>query len=120
MKLSKAYNDGSWPEKICVKQGSHTTVYVPKRNTAHSKRPDTSTETLKLSKSEAWPNELFVINNNQTIKKYQPDFTENERLRELTEDMLNYIEIRATLGRPPTSEAYETFAQRAAELGVKE
>lgn len=38
---------------------------------------------------------------------------ENAKLRELAEDMLNCIEIRAAFGRPPTSEMCEEFAQRA-------
>lgn len=44
---------------------------------------------------------------------------ENIRLRELVEDMLSCIEIRAAFGRPPTDEMYETFAQRARELGIE-
>ena len=45
--------------------------------------------------------------------------TENAKLRELVEDLLSCIEIRAAFGRPPTDEMYETFAQRARELGVE-
>jgi hypothetical protein len=44
---------------------------------------------------------------------------ENARLRELVEDMLDCIEIRAAFGRPPTSEMYEEFARRADELGIE-
>ena len=44
---------------------------------------------------------------------------ENAELRELVEDMLDCIEIRAAFGRPPTSEMYEEFARRADELGVE-
>ena len=44
---------------------------------------------------------------------------ENAKLRELCEDMLSCIEIRAAFGRPPTDEMYETFAQRARELGME-
>ena len=44
---------------------------------------------------------------------------ENAKLRELVEDMLSCIEIRAAFGRPPTDEMYETFAQRARELGME-
>jgi len=44
---------------------------------------------------------------------------DNDRLRELVEDMLSCIEIRAAFDRPPTEEMYETFAQRARELGVE-
>lgn len=44
---------------------------------------------------------------------------ELRRLQELVEDMLDCIEIRAAFGRPPTDEMYETFAQRAYELGVE-
>jgi hypothetical protein len=44
---------------------------------------------------------------------------ENDKLRELVEDMLGCIEIRAAFGRPPTSEMYEEFARRADELGVE-
>jgi len=40
-------------------------------------------------------------------------------LHELVEDMLDYIEIREAFGRPPTSERYEEFAQRAEELGIE-
>lgn len=43
---------------------------------------------------------------------------ENAKLRELVEDMLDGIEIRAAWHRPPTDEMYEEFAQRARELGV--
>ena len=42
----------------------------------------------------------------------------NAKLRELVEDMLSCIEIRAAFGRPPKDEMYETFARRARELGV--
>ena len=45
--------------------------------------------------------------------------SENAKLRELCEDMLSCIEIRAAFGRPPTDEMYETFAQRARELGME-
>ena len=44
---------------------------------------------------------------------------ENDKLRELVEDMLDYIEIRAAFGRPPTSEMCEEFARRADELGIE-
>ena len=44
---------------------------------------------------------------------------ENDKLRELVEDMLDGIEIRAAWHRPPTDEMYEEFAQRARELGVE-
>ena len=44
---------------------------------------------------------------------------ENAKMRELVEDMLSCIEIRAAFGRPPTDEMYETFAQRARELGIE-
>ena len=43
----------------------------------------------------------------------------NDRLRELVEDMLDCIEIRAAWHRPPTDEMCEEFAQRARELGVE-
>ena len=43
----------------------------------------------------------------------------NAKLRELVEDMLDYIEIREAFGRPPTSEMCEEFAQRARELGIE-
>ena len=44
---------------------------------------------------------------------------ENAKLRELVEDMLSCIEIRAAFDRPPTDEMYETFAQQARELGIE-
>lgn len=44
---------------------------------------------------------------------------ENAKLRELCEDMLDYVEIRAAFGRPPTSEMYERFADAARELGIE-
>lgn len=44
---------------------------------------------------------------------------ENAKLRELCEDMLSCIEIRAAWHRPPTEEMYEEFAQRARELGME-
>lgn len=44
---------------------------------------------------------------------------ENAKLRELCEDMLDCIEIRAAWHRPPTEEMYEEFAQRASELGIE-
>lgn len=43
---------------------------------------------------------------------------ENAKLRELCEDMLDCIEIRASWHRPPTEEMYEGFAQQARELGI--
>lgn len=45
--------------------------------------------------------------------------SENAKLRELVEDMLDCIEIRMAFGRPPTYEMYEGFAQRAGELGIE-
>ena len=45
---------------------------------------------------------------------------ENDKLKELVEDMLGCIEIRAAFGRPPTSEMCEEFTQRAGELGIEE
>lgn len=45
---------------------------------------------------------------------------ENEKLRELCEDMLSCIEIRAAWHRPPTEEMCEEFVQRARELGIEE
>ena len=44
---------------------------------------------------------------------------ENAKLRELCEDMLDYIEIREAFDRPPTSEMCEEFAQRADKLGIE-
>ena len=44
---------------------------------------------------------------------------ENDKLRELVEDMLDCIEIRAAWHRSPTEEMREEFAQRARELGVE-
>ena len=46
--------------------------------------------------------------------------TDNAKLRELVEDMLDCIQIRAAFGRPPTEEMYEMFYKRARELGVDE
>ena len=43
----------------------------------------------------------------------------NAKLRELVEDMLDGINIRAAWHRPPTDEMCEDFAQRARELGVE-
>ena len=45
---------------------------------------------------------------------------ENAKLRELVEDMLSCIQIRAAFGRPPTEDMYEMFYKRARELGVDE
>lgn len=45
---------------------------------------------------------------------------ENAKLRELVEDMLDCIEIRAAWHRPPTEGMCEEFAKRASELGVVE
>lgn len=44
---------------------------------------------------------------------------ENDRLRELVEEMLSCIEIRAAFGRPPTTDMYEQFAKCASELGIE-
>lgn len=44
---------------------------------------------------------------------------ENAKLRELVEDMLSCIEIRAAFLRPPTTGMYEQFAKRATELGIE-
>lgn len=44
---------------------------------------------------------------------------ENAKLRELVEDMLSCIEIRAAFNRPPTTDMYEQFAKRASELGIE-
>lgn len=43
---------------------------------------------------------------------------ENAKLRELVEDMLDCIEIRAAWHRPPTEGMCEEFAQRARDLGM--
>lgn len=53
---------------------------------------------------------------NKAIEKLE---AENEKLRELCEDMLSCIEIRAAFHRPPTTEMYEGFADRMRELGVE-
>lgn len=45
---------------------------------------------------------------------------DNAKLRELVEDMLDCIQIRAAFSRPPTEEMYEMFYKRARELGVDE
>lgn len=45
---------------------------------------------------------------------------ENAKLRELVEDMLDCIEIKAAWHRPPTEEMCEEFAKRASELEVVE
>lgn len=44
---------------------------------------------------------------------------ENAKLRELVEDMLDCIEIRAAFGRPPTDGMCEGFVRRARELGIE-
>ena len=44
---------------------------------------------------------------------------ENDRLRELVEDMLDCIEVRAAFGRPPTDRMCEDFARRARDLGIE-
>lgn len=56
-----------------------------------------------------------------TIPKdeYRALLAENAKLRELVEDMLSCIEIRAAFNRPPTTEMYEEFAQQARELGIE-
>lgn len=43
---------------------------------------------------------------------------ENAKLRELVEDMLDYIEIRCAWHRPPTDEMCEEFVRRTREMGV--
>lgn len=50
----------------------------------------------------------------------QEERAENAKLRELVEDMLDCIEIRAAWHRPPTEGMCEEFAKRASELGVVE
>ncbi len=45
--------------------------------------------------------------------------SKNAVSQEMVEDMLDCIEIRMAFGRPPTSEMYESFAQRARELGIE-
>ena len=45
--------------------------------------------------------------------------TENAKLRELVEDMLSCIEMRAAFDRPPTDEMVETVAQQARALGLE-
>lgn len=50
---------------------------------------------------------------------WKKDRDENAKLRELVEDMLSCIEIRAAFNRPPTTEMYEEFAQQARELEVE-
>lgn len=72
-----------------------------------------------------------ITTQKQTIQAYRDESrewrevaeraqAENEKLRELCEDMLSCIEIRAAWHRPPTEEMYEEFAQRARELGIEE
>lgn len=75
-----------------------------------------------LAKDEEPPEEFCAIRDVDGEPSeyvfYVPE-TENDKLRELVEDMLSCIEIRAAFGRPPTDEMYETFAQRARELGIE-
>ncbi len=74
----------------------------------------------ELGKHEA---EQMLLDAADTIWELRDDLqqanAENAKLRELVEDMLDCIEIRAAFGRPPTSEMYEEFARRADELGVE-
>lgn len=44
---------------------------------------------------------------------------DNAKLRNLVEDMLDCIEIRAAWHRPPTEEMCEEFAKRARGLGIE-
>lgn len=53
------------------------------------------------------------------VKKASQAKAENDKLRELVEDMLSCIEIRAAFERPPTEDIYEQFAKRASKLGVE-
>lgn len=50
---------------------------------------------------------------------YQLATTENAKLRELVEDMLDCIEIRAAFERPLTEDMYKQFAKRASKLGIE-
>jgi len=44
---------------------------------------------------------------------------ENDKLRELCEDMLSCIEIQIAFDRTPKKRMYKEFAGRARELGVE-
>ena len=56
----------------------------------------------------------------KNVADLQEALADNAKLRELVEDMLDCIQIRAAFGRPPTEEMYEMFYKRARELGVDE
>ena len=76
----------------------------------------------QLAKDEALPDEFCAVrdvNGEPSEYMFYVPEAENAKMRELVEDMLSCIEIRAAFGRPPTDEMYETFAQRARELGVE-
>lgn len=51
-------------------------------------------------------------------REYMRLSDENGKLRELCEDMLSCIQIRAEFSRPPTMEMYEMFYKRAYQLEV--
>lgn len=76
----------------------------------------------RLAKGEELPDEFCAVRDidgePSEYTFYVPE-AENAKMRELVEDMLSCIEIRAAFGRPPTDEMYETFAQRARELGME-
>lgn len=83
---------------------------------------DLKTENERLQKElNRWRVEqVHAYGNWEDANKYAAELEkQNAKLRELTEDILNCIEIRATFGRPPTSEMFESFAQRASELGIE-
>ena len=76
----------------------------------------------QLAKDEALPDEFCAVrdvNGEPSEYMFYVPEAENAKMRELVEDMLSCIEIRAAFGRPPTDEMYETFAQRARELGIE-
>lgn len=50
---------------------------------------------------------------------YDELLAENDKLRELVEEMLSCVEIRAAFERPLTTDMYEQFAKCASELGVE-
>ena len=50
----------------------------------------------------------------------EQDKAENDKLRELVEDMLSCIEIQIAFDRTPEKWMYKEFAGRAQELGIEE
>ena len=73
-----------------------------------------------LAMCDGHPSTIILIDKTDfAVYRYTNDKAENDRLRELVEDMLSCIEIQIAFDHTPEKWMYEQFAVRAQELRIE-